>query len=92
MPSKDSGRRGKIVQFINCRLLRDHVILTDDLRVRDGVILNPEKIFFDERITADEFVDCHGLLIVPGFIDVQINGMCLFENLFTTMGYEKTLL
>jgi N-acetylglucosamine-6-phosphate deacetylase len=74
MPSRDVGKRGRIVQFINCRLLRNHEIITDDLWVRDGVILNPEKLFFEECVTADLFVDCKGMLIVPGFIDVQING------------------
>jgi N-acetylglucosamine-6-phosphate deacetylase len=80
MPSRDIGRHGKIIQFINCRLLRNHEIITDDLWVRDGIILNPEKLFFEENVTADEFVDCQGMLIVPGFIDVQINGKLFLDS------------
>jgi len=76
MPAKnDRGRRGRLVRFSNCTLLRDHQIISDDLWVRDGIILNPEKVFFDERIRADVIVNCCRLLIAPGFIDVQINGM-----------------
>ena len=36
--------------------------------MRDGKILDPEKLFFDERL------DCGGAILAPGFIDVQING------------------
>ena len=76
MPTKnDRSCSHRLVRFSNCTLLRNHQIICDDLWVRDGKILNPEKVFFDERIRADVIVDCCGFLIVPGFIDVQINGM-----------------
>ena len=44
------------------------------MQVRDGKIVDPAQIFFDERRNADVVVDCHGKLIVPGYIEVQING------------------
>ncbi|XP_005747789.1 N-acetylglucosamine-6-phosphate deacetylase [Pundamilia nyererei] len=47
---------------------------TEDLWVREGRILDPEKLFFDEQGYADKHVDCEGSIIAPGFIDVQING------------------
>lgn len=68
-PSQD-----KLIQFWNCYLLRDHVIVHDDLWVRNGSILDPHVIFFEENILADIKIDCKGLLIAPGYIDVQING------------------
>jgi N-acetylglucosamine-6-phosphate deacetylase len=37
-------------------------------------IVDPEKVFFDEKISADVQIDCKGALIAPGFIDLQING------------------
>uniref|UniRef100_A0A667XU55 N-acetylglucosamine-6-phosphate deacetylase n=1 Tax=Myripristis murdjan TaxID=586833 RepID=A0A667XU55_9TELE len=46
----------------------------EDLWVREGRILDPEKLFFDEQGYADKRVDCGGNIIAPGFIDVQING------------------
>ncbi|KAK7097999.1 N-acetylglucosamine-6-phosphate deacetylase-like [Littorina saxatilis] len=65
-----------LLQFRNCRILRDHKIYRDDLWVRAGKIINPEKIFFDERIVADIQVDCNNSILTPGFIDAQINGAC----------------
>lgn len=64
----------KIIQFKNCRLVRDGAIVRDDFWVRGGRILNPEPLFFEERVRADLTVDCHDALICPGFIDIQING------------------
>ncbi|KAF4524689.1 hypothetical protein B566_EDAN009533 [Ephemera danica] len=63
-----------LIQFVNCHVLRDHKIVKEDLWVRDGKIINPEKIFFDEKIICDYKFDCHRALISPGFIDLQING------------------
>lgn len=42
--------------------------------MREGRILDPEKLFFEERRVADEQRDCGGCILAPGFIDVQING------------------
>lgn len=64
----------KLLQFMNCLILRNHKLMKEDLWVRDGKIINPEKVFFDEQITADEKIDCKGAIIAPGFIDIQING------------------
>ncbi|XP_068158282.1 N-acetylglucosamine-6-phosphate deacetylase [Drosophila tropicalis] len=64
----------ELLQFINCRLIRDHQLIKDDLWVRNGKIINPEPVFFDERSKAHRQVDCHGAIIAPGYIDLQING------------------
>lgn len=42
--------------------------------MRDGKILNPEKIFYDEKVDSNVKIDCAGSFISPGFIDLQING------------------
>nr|XP_044986195.1 N-acetylglucosamine-6-phosphate deacetylase isoform X2 [Jaculus jaculus] len=63
-----------VLQFTNCRILRGGALLREDLWVRGGRILDPEKLFFEERRVADEQRDCGGLILAPGFIDVQING------------------
>ncbi|XP_044728672.1 N-acetylglucosamine-6-phosphate deacetylase [Chrysoperla carnea] len=64
----------KTIQFSNCRLLRHHKIILDDLWVRNGKVINPEKVFFDEKIFPDVVIDCKGVLISPGFVELQING------------------
>ena len=70
--------KGQLLQFRNCRILRDHKIYRDDLWVRDGKIMDPEKIFFDEQIAADIQIDCQDSIVAPGLIDVQLNGQIDF--------------
>ncbi|KAG9279207.1 N-acetylglucosamine-6-phosphate deacetylase [Astyanax mexicanus] len=74
MPSNKSVSDAPITQFINCRILRDHRLQREDLWVREGKILDPEKLFFDEEGFADCKIDCGNRILTPGFIDVQING------------------
>ncbi|XP_071322379.1 N-acetylglucosamine-6-phosphate deacetylase [Trachinotus anak] len=74
MPSNKSVSDAPITQFINCRILREQELQREDLWVREGRILDPEKLFFDEQGYADKRVDCEGSIIAPGFIDVQLNG------------------
>lgn len=71
----DSER--KIIQFVNCRILKDHKIQKEDLWVREGRIVNPECVFFDEKVSSDVKIDCGNAIIAPGFIDLQINGKIL---------------
>ncbi|XP_049791033.1 N-acetylglucosamine-6-phosphate deacetylase isoform X2 [Schistocerca nitens] len=78
--------QSQLLQFVNCSILRNHEIIREDIWVRDGKIVNPEKMFFDEKISADVQIDCKGALISPGFIELQINGgfgvdfSCDFED------------
>ncbi|XP_067881961.1 N-acetylglucosamine-6-phosphate deacetylase [Heterodontus francisci] len=74
MPSNKSVSDAPITQFQNCHILKDHKLQREDLWIREGKILNPEKLFFDEKGYADIQVDCKGSIIAPGFIDTQING------------------
>ena len=70
----DGKGNGLYLKFKNCYILQDHQIIKDDLWVCDGKILNPEKVFFDTKVTADIQIDCNQSIISPGFIDVQCNG------------------
>ncbi|XP_053131692.1 N-acetylglucosamine-6-phosphate deacetylase isoform X2 [Hemicordylus capensis] len=74
MPSEKSVSDAPIFQFTNGWILKNHKLQREDLWVREGKILNPEKLFFDEKKSADVQLDCKGSIIAPGFIDVQING------------------
>lgn len=42
----------KIIKFKNCRILRNHKIISSDLWVRSGKIIDPERVFFDEKKLA----------------------------------------
>lgn len=81
---------GVLKRFTNCRILRNHKIIKEDLWIRDGKILNPEQIFFDERNKADVLIDCKGTIIAPGFIDLQINGIRI--NFFVQLNFYLLLL
>ncbi|KAJ2004744.1 N-acetyl-glucosamine-6-phosphate deacetylase [Coemansia thaxteri] len=65
---------GKITQFYNCMVLKDHKLVDDYVYVQDGKIIDPARMFWDERRAADVRIDCDGGIVAPGFIDVQING------------------
>jgi len=64
----------KVTQFTNCTILKNHQLITEDIWVRGGKIINPEPLFYVDRKNADEKIDCQGNILAPGFIDLQING------------------
>jgi N-acetylglucosamine-6-phosphate deacetylase len=64
----------RIIQLTNCRLVRHGQLVKDDLWIRDGRILDPLKVFYEEKRQADLQIDCDDLVIAPGFIDTQLNG------------------
>lgn len=66
-----------LLQFTNCRILRNHRLIKDDLWVRNGRIINPEPVFFEEKALAHNKHDCQNAIIAPGYIDLQINGKLL---------------
>ena len=55
-------------------MLRGGVLVPGDVWVRDGRIVDPQKLFYDEKRGPDRVVDCRELIVAPGFIDLQING------------------
>ena len=50
-----------------------------DVWVRDGKIVDHMKLFYGEKVTPDKVLDCNGLIVAPGFIDIQINGTCEYK-------------
>lgn len=68
------SERDNLIQFTNCRLVRNHQLVKDDLWIRNGRIVNPEPVFFDEKALAHTKYDCNNAIIAAGYIDLQING------------------
>ncbi|KAI9271407.1 hypothetical protein BY458DRAFT_533465 [Sporodiniella umbellata] len=65
----------KIYKIVNARLLINHEIVEGSyLWYQNGKVIHPQNLFFSARRDADEIIDAQGLLVVPGFIDTQING------------------
>ena len=45
-----------------------------DVWVQEGKIIDPLRLFYEEKKPPDCIVDCRDLIVAPGFIDIQING------------------
>lgn len=72
------AQTNELVQFTNCRLIRGGRLYVDvDLWVQQGIVVDPEKIFFDKKVLPTKQIDCGGQFLAPGFIDIQINGGCI---------------
>eukprot|EP00116_Pleurobrachia_bachei_P004621 sb/3464883/ len=63
-----------ITRYTNCQVLRNDALISEDFWVADGIIIDPKEYFWSCRRAPDKTVDCQGQIIVPGFIETQING------------------
>jgi N-acetylglucosamine-6-phosphate deacetylase len=65
-----------LIKFTNCRLAINGTLFERDLWVDStkGVIIDPQKAFFDDLAMPDRIINLGGKILAPGFIDIQING------------------
>ena len=67
--------RSQITRFKNCDVLRNgELVKGADVWVREGKVIDPQRLFYEEKRKPDQIVDCQGLIVAPGFIELQING------------------
>ena len=45
-----------------------------DVWVQAGMIIDPLKLFYQDKKIPDVILDCRGLIVAPGLIDIQLNG------------------
>ncbi|KAG0053075.1 hypothetical protein BGZ83_001718 [Gryganskiella cystojenkinii] len=70
-----SDNEAKVIKITNCKILRDHKIVENDaIWIQGGKIIDPHKFFWYQKRLPDTVLDAGGLLVVPGFIEAQING------------------
>ncbi|KAG0227951.1 hypothetical protein BGW42_002505 [Actinomortierella wolfii] len=70
-----SENEPKVTKITNCKILRDHKIVEQDaIWIQSGKIIDPHKFFWYQKRLPDVVLDAQGLLVVPGFIEAQING------------------
>ncbi|KAF9978633.1 hypothetical protein BGZ73_001285 [Actinomortierella ambigua] len=70
-----SENEPKVTKITNCKILRDHKIVEQDaIWIQAGKIIDPHKFFWYQKRLPDVVLDAKGLLVVPGFIEAQING------------------
>ncbi len=56
------------IRFANVRLVHESEIVRGDLCIAKGKIIEPHT-------ECSKTIDCQGLLVTPGFIDLQVNGL-----------------
>ncbi|PWZ00535.1 Metallo-dependent hydrolase [Testicularia cyperi] len=71
----------QLLRFTNCQALLPDGNLPADITTyslhvdpSNGKIIDGQSAFFDEKAAFTETIDLEGDYLVPGFIDVQING------------------
>lgn len=70
----------EVIRLFNCSLLRNGVFVNEDLWIRNGKIISPQEVFYDEKTFPNKEIDCAGRVVAPGFIDLQINGKYIRYN------------
>jgi N-acetylglucosamine-6-phosphate deacetylase len=85
-----SSTEGKVIKIVNARLLLDHEIVENTyLWFRDGKIVDPQELFFNDHREPDEVIDANGAIVVPGYLDVQINGAFGIDFADTSLPVEE---
>lgn len=85
-----SPTEGKVVKIVNARLLLNHEIVENTyLWFRDGQIVDPQVLFFNDHREPDEIIDAHNAIVVPGYLDVQINGAFGIDFADETLSTEE---
>ena len=60
--------------YYNCYILKQGKIIFNDLFVKCGKFVNPADLTKNKEAVPFNKINCEGLLISPGFIDLQVNG------------------
>ncbi len=63
-----------VTRFKYGAVLRGKELVRGDVWVREGKIIDPRELFYEEKRVPDRVIDCEDLIVAPGFIDIQING------------------
>ena len=71
------SREGLIACYKGGLLPSGNDLVQEDVWVRDGKIVQAQHLFFREKRSPDFVFDCSEHLLAPGFIDIQINGVCV---------------
>lgn len=66
---------GQLVKIFNGRILRGNTLQEGGtLWFKDGRIVDPIEEFWQEKASAECVLDAQGMIISPGYLDIQING------------------
>ncbi|KAK6339709.1 hypothetical protein TWF718_009102 [Orbilia javanica] len=70
-----------IIRLANCLIPADNCLVPGTLLVNSttGLIISSQDVFYGSKIQPSATIDLRGKVVVPGFIDVQINGAYGFD-------------
>lgn len=61
------NNHNKVFRYYHARVLNNHEIVKNELWVTNGKVISPQE-------KADYEINVQGLIIAPGYIDLQVNG------------------
>lgn len=74
-PTRPAVKGPLLVQFYNARLATPEGLMEGELWMQQGKIVDAQQRFWQrEDSAADCRIDCHGLILAPGFVDVHMRG------------------
>jgi N-acetylglucosamine-6-phosphate deacetylase len=80
MSSEISLLKSAVTKVTNVKMLDEdsNKLISSELWFSDGVIIDPKLHFWNcnqnKEELYQELIDGQGMILVPGFIDIQING------------------
>ncbi|KAK9704233.1 N-acetyl-glucosamine-6-phosphate deacetylase [Basidiobolus ranarum] len=70
-----SNSKSNLIRITNGRVVINGRIEEEEtLWIQDGKFIDPERTFWEQRIVPDTIIDAQGMLVSPGYIDIQVNG------------------
>ena len=76
-PAKRSGAE-RVLRISNVRILRGERLVAEDLWIKGDRFIDPQQRFWSastaDDFDPDEIINGQGMIVAPGFIDLQING------------------
>lgn len=78
--AKRTKTKALMLRLVNTRILRDGKLVDDDVWIdaHNGTVVDPMRRFYEAKsskeLEQEQKVDCHGAVVAPGFIDLQLNG------------------
>lgn len=79
------SERSLLVQFHNAKLATPDGLVDGELWMQHGSFVDPEGRFWQrDASAADRRIDCKGMIIAPGFIDLHVMSACGVD--FTSLG------
>ncbi|ORY04794.1 putative N-acetylglucosamine-6-phosphate deacetylase [Basidiobolus meristosporus CBS 931.73] len=66
--------KSKLIRIVNGRVIQGGRMEEETLWIQDGKFIDPERTFWEQRIVPDVVIDAQGMLVSPGYIDIQVNG------------------